>query len=185
MIRYTINDACGKLGITRQTLHERIKKAGLKPVKEGRYSYLTEEQLQEVATNVSKATYREYVGKSNVSGKNFHMSGDTLKDDLIAFLKDQLEKSEARESHLKSQLDKADAKESQLMTQIEKHMEAETRLQTMVMHFEKRTQELSQKLLEAPRPIDAEAEEITTGIIERVLDAVKWKDLKKARKRKK
>lgn len=163
MIRYTINEACAKLGITRQTLHERIKKAGIKPVKEGRYSYLTDDQLHEVSSSVSNISGKDQVGTGNVSGKKFHVSG-AAKDEMIEFLKEQ-------NKYLQAKLDE--------------QVEMNKNNQVMVMTFQKRNQELEQKLLESPRPIDGEAEEVTPGIIERVLDAVNWKDLKKARKKRK
>jgi len=46
MKRYSIEEACEKLGITRQGMNVRCRKYGVEKIKEGRRSYLTTQQIK-------------------------------------------------------------------------------------------------------------------------------------------
>ena len=56
MKKISIDEACEKLGITRQGLNARCRKLGIEKIKEGRRSYITTKQMKELGSSKTPET---------------------------------------------------------------------------------------------------------------------------------
>ena len=158
----SVQDAMAKLNVNRASFYTRCKKSGVKPVRQGRRSFITQEELECLGSVCTENVWqtsgldRQQTDNRQTTDTSDKSSNGDLR--LIEALNTEI-------AHLKLMLSEERDDHRKEKTEVVKERE---NYQKMLMFLQQDNQALRQQLLEAPKSsgfdVDAAAEDIQDSV---------------------
>ena len=162
----SVQDAMAALNVNRASFYARCKKSGIKPVRQGRRSFITQEELECLGSVCMESVWqtsgadRQQTDNRQIADRQTDTSDKSYSSDLrliealnteITHLKTML--SEERDDHRKEKAEVVKERES---------------YQKMLMFLQQDNQHLRQQLLEAPKQskfdVDSAADDVQDSV---------------------